>query len=141
MQNLFPQGKSNRSISLNSDYLVLFKDPRDKLQILTPGKQMYPSETRCSVYQKVRRGGAKTIWIANVNDSRQMQIANKCFIRRRNFHGTPLEALLGEVFMSPVLISNLYMSQFRKGRMPLLEFHAVTLMSITVAISENSGRF
>ena len=39
------QGKGNRSISLNSHYLVLFKNPRDKLQILTLAKQMYPSET------------------------------------------------------------------------------------------------
>ena len=45
MQNLFHQGKGNRSISLNSHYLVLFKNPRDKLQILTLAKQMYPSET------------------------------------------------------------------------------------------------
>ena len=33
VQNLFHQGKGNRSISLNSHYLVLFKNPRDKLQI------------------------------------------------------------------------------------------------------------
>ena len=45
VQNLFHQGKGNRSISLNSHYMVLFKNPRDKLQILTLAKQMYPSET------------------------------------------------------------------------------------------------
>ena len=45
VQNLFHQGKGNRSISLNSHYLVLFKNPRDKLQVLTLAKQMYPSET------------------------------------------------------------------------------------------------
>ena len=39
------QGKGNRSISLNSHYLVLFKDPWDKLHSLTVAKQMYPSET------------------------------------------------------------------------------------------------
>ena len=43
VQNLLHQGKGNRSISLNSHYLVLFKNPRDKLQILTLAKQMYPS--------------------------------------------------------------------------------------------------
>ena len=31
VQNLFHQGKGSRSISLNSHYLVLFKNPRDKL--------------------------------------------------------------------------------------------------------------
>ena len=45
LQNLFHQGKGSHSISLNSHYLVLFKDPRDKLQILTLDKQMYPGQT------------------------------------------------------------------------------------------------
>ena len=45
VQNLFHQGKGNRSISLNSHYLVLFKNPRDKLQVLTLAKQMYPGRT------------------------------------------------------------------------------------------------
>ena len=45
VQNLFHQGKGNRSIGFNSHYLVLFKNPRDKLQILTLAKQMYPRET------------------------------------------------------------------------------------------------
>ena len=45
MQNLFHQGKGSRSINLNSHYLVLFKNPRDKLQILTLAKQMYPGRT------------------------------------------------------------------------------------------------
>ena len=45
VQNLFHQGKGSRSISLNSHYLVLFKNPREKLQILTLAKQMYPEQT------------------------------------------------------------------------------------------------
>jgi len=45
VQNLFYQGKGSRSISLNSHYLALFKNPRDKLQILTLAKQMYPGHT------------------------------------------------------------------------------------------------
>ena len=45
VQNLFHQGKGIRSISLISHYLVLFKNPRDKLQVLTLAKQMYPKHT------------------------------------------------------------------------------------------------
>ena len=45
VQNLFHQGKGSRSISLNSHYLVLFKNPRDKLHILTLAKQMYAGQT------------------------------------------------------------------------------------------------
>ena len=46
VQNLFHQGKGNRDISLNCHYLVIFKNPRDKLQILTLAKQMYPKKTQ-----------------------------------------------------------------------------------------------
>ena len=38
------QEKGSRSISLNSHYVVLFKNPRDKLQILPLAKQMYPGQ-------------------------------------------------------------------------------------------------
>jgi hypothetical protein len=45
LQNLFYQGKITRTMSLNSHYLVLFKNPRDKLQVVTLAKQMYPGQT------------------------------------------------------------------------------------------------
>ena len=45
VQNLFHYGKGSRSINLNSLYLLLFNDPRDKSQILTLAKQMYPGQT------------------------------------------------------------------------------------------------
>ena len=45
VQNLFHQGKGSSSISLISYYSGLFKKPRDKLQILTLAKQMYPGQT------------------------------------------------------------------------------------------------
>ena len=45
LQNLFHQGKGSRSISLNGHYLLLSKNPRDKLQNLTLAKQMYPGQT------------------------------------------------------------------------------------------------
>lgn len=46
VQNLFVQGKSSRTISLNTNYLVLFKNPRDVAQINVLAKQMYPSNTK-----------------------------------------------------------------------------------------------
>ena len=39
-QNLFL--KPNRTITLNSNYIILFKSPRDKLQIRTIAQQMAP---------------------------------------------------------------------------------------------------
>ncbi len=42
LQNLFYQGKENRTMNLNSHYLVLFKNPRDQLQASCLARQMYP---------------------------------------------------------------------------------------------------
>jgi energy-coupling factor transporter ATP-binding protein EcfA2 len=44
VQNLFNQDKSMRTVSLNSHYLVLFKNPRDMTQIRTLAQQMYPKQ-------------------------------------------------------------------------------------------------
>jgi hypothetical protein len=46
VQNLFPKGKESRTISLNTHYMILFKNPRDKLQISTLARQMYPGQTK-----------------------------------------------------------------------------------------------
>lgn len=45
VQNVFCQGKKSRTIALNTKYMVLFKNPRDKLQIVTLARQMYPGKT------------------------------------------------------------------------------------------------
>lgn len=41
-QNVFHQSKLSRDISLNSKYLVFFKNPRDKSQMLPLARQIYP---------------------------------------------------------------------------------------------------
>jgi hypothetical protein len=43
-QNLF--FKSQRTMNLNTQYLVLFKNPRDALQVATLGRQMYPGNAK-----------------------------------------------------------------------------------------------
>ena len=43
-QNLF--FKSQRTMNLNTQYLVLFKNPRDALQVATLGRQMYPGNSK-----------------------------------------------------------------------------------------------
>ena len=55
VQNVFHQGKGSRSISLNSHYLVLFKNPRDKLQILTLAKQIYQTALFLKQYEEAVR--------------------------------------------------------------------------------------
>lgn len=46
IQNLFIQGKTSRTISLNSNYLFLFGNPRGKYQISLLGRQMFPGNTK-----------------------------------------------------------------------------------------------
>lgn len=54
-QNLFHQGKHSRDISLNSKYLVVFKNPRDQLQFQYLAKQIYPENSKdlLKVYKQV----------------------------------------------------------------------------------------
>ena len=42
VQNLFSKNKEHRTISLNAQYMVVFKNPRDASQITQLAKQMYP---------------------------------------------------------------------------------------------------
>ena len=46
VQNLFYQGMEMRTISLNSHYLVLYKNPRDKSQIRYLAIQIYPENSK-----------------------------------------------------------------------------------------------
>ena len=46
VQNLFPKNKESRTISLNSQYIVVFKNPRDVSQITILAKQMYPGRVK-----------------------------------------------------------------------------------------------
>ena len=41
-QNLFHQGRGQRDISLNANYLVVFKNPQDRAQIRHLARQVYP---------------------------------------------------------------------------------------------------
>lgn len=45
-QNIFYQGKGARDMSLNTHYIVLFKSPRDKTQIVHLARQMCPENTK-----------------------------------------------------------------------------------------------
>ena len=48
-QDLFFKGKPNRTISLNTHYMVLFKNPRDATQDAVLDKQMYPNKSKILV--------------------------------------------------------------------------------------------
>ena len=41
VQNLFNHAKNHRTMSLNSNYIVLFKNPRDKAQVSFLARQVF----------------------------------------------------------------------------------------------------
>ena len=49
VQNLFNQGKGHRTCSINCQYMVIFKNPRECQQIAHLARQMYPGEWRSMV--------------------------------------------------------------------------------------------
>lgn len=51
IQNFSMKGSENRNISLNSQYIVLFKNPRDKSMASNIARQMYPRKTK--FFQKI----------------------------------------------------------------------------------------
>ena len=46
VQNVFDKGKVHRTISLNSDYIVLFKNPRDQGQVRSVAQQVFPNQVK-----------------------------------------------------------------------------------------------
>ena len=46
VQNLFPKNKESRTISLNSQYMVVFKNPRDASQMTHLARQVYPGRAK-----------------------------------------------------------------------------------------------
>lgn len=46
IQNLFNRHKRHRTISLNTHYLVVFKNPRDRTQIQTLARQTHPGNSK-----------------------------------------------------------------------------------------------
>jgi len=45
-QNIFPKNKNARDIALNSHYLVIFKNPRDKAQVNHLARQIHPENSK-----------------------------------------------------------------------------------------------
>jgi hypothetical protein len=44
VQNLFHKGKEMRTVNLNTHYYIILKNPRDKLQVMALGRQIYPGK-------------------------------------------------------------------------------------------------
>ncbi|CAG2214066.1 unnamed protein product [Mytilus edulis] len=55
MQNAFSKGKESRTMSINSQYIVLFKNPRDQVGPAIFARQMYPNNPK-KFMNKYREG-------------------------------------------------------------------------------------
>jgi hypothetical protein len=57
LQNIFRQGTRMRDISINTKYMILFKNPRDRRQIINLSSQIYPkdSEFLIDAYKQATR--------------------------------------------------------------------------------------
>jgi len=45
-QNLFHQGRGQHNISLNANYIVVFRNPRDRVQIRNLARQVYHDDPK-----------------------------------------------------------------------------------------------
>ena len=54
LQNIFPKGSQSRTISINAQYQVLFRNPRDSLQISILARQLCPlnSKSFLEIYKR-----------------------------------------------------------------------------------------
>ena len=54
-QSIFPNAKEFRTISLNTHYILLFRNYRDELQVRTLGRQIFPGKMKYFIdaYEKV----------------------------------------------------------------------------------------
>ena len=58
LQNIFPKGSQSRTISINAQYQVLFRNPRDSLQISILAGQLCPlnSKNFLEIYKRATHG-------------------------------------------------------------------------------------
>lgn len=54
VQNLFDQNKEHRTISLNAQYLILFRNPRDSMQVRSLGMQVVGASSKGQVNNFIR---------------------------------------------------------------------------------------
>ena len=82
MQNLFPPGKLLRTISLNSHYLVIFRNRHDSLGISTLAKQMFPGRTDY-LMESFCDATKQTLWVSG--DRLPLTHARKYAVENEHF--------------------------------------------------------
>ena len=70
-QNLYHQSKHSRDMSLNTDYIVVFKNPRDSMIITTLGKQMGNAKFLADVYEQATMEPFSYLFVDLRSDTRE----------------------------------------------------------------------
>ena len=70
-QNLYHQSKHSRDMSLNTDYMVLFKNPRDSMIITTLGRQMGNAKFLADVYEQATMEPFSYLFVDLRSDTRE----------------------------------------------------------------------
>ena len=88
VQNLFYGGKMTRTMSLNTSYIVVCKSPRDRSQIATLARQMYPNNSRklIDAYEQATSEPFGYLLI----DLKQETPEDRRLIKRINFNNQPI---------------------------------------------------
>lgn len=92
VQNIFSRNKEMRDISLNAHYMVLLKNPRDKLQVRNLDRQMYPGKhgflTSCYEYA-TRKPYGYILLITNQSTDEKVRIRSHIFPGEENIFFGP----------------------------------------------------
>ena len=88
VQNFYEQNKNQRTISLNSQYIVLFKNPRGHLQASKFGMEMFPNMSRdfANVYKNATLDAHGYLFIDNhVSTADEFRLRTKIFPGEENY--------------------------------------------------------
>ena len=102
-QNLFYKGKEMRNVSLNSQYLILFKNRRDMSQIMHLGKQLYPRMQKFfqEVYEDATKEPFSYLLVDLKNDTNErMRLRTRILPGETQFVYAPRKGIKRKTFCS-----------------------------------------
>ena len=89
LQNIFPKGSQSRTISINAQFQILFRNPRDSLQISILARQLCPlnSKSFLEVYKRAsHRAYGYLFCCVKTGLSRRNSLSYKHFTLRISLH-------------------------------------------------------
>jgi hypothetical protein len=85
-QNLFCRGKHFRTMSLNTHYMIIFKNPRDSSQIKNLSRQMFPNKSKFlndAYYDATKNGYSYLFLDASASSSDDLRVQTDIISQNR----------------------------------------------------------